>query len=58
MEPYRSAGRKWELPATEGLVERVLVLPTGTALSADDVERVADIVRLALTHGRGARHIT
>jgi dTDP-4-amino-4,6-dideoxygalactose transaminase len=52
MEPYRSAGRRWDLPVTERLADRVLVLPTGTSLDAGDVDRVAAIVRLALTHGR------
>ena len=52
MEPYRSAGRRWHLPVTERLADRVLALPTGTSLDSDDVDRVAAIVRLALTHGR------
>ena len=53
MEPYRTeqphAGAS--LPATDALVERVLQLPTGTALSGEDVDRVCEIVRLAFEHG-------
>ena len=50
MEPYQSqypsAGRR--LPETEALVKRVLVLPTGTAVSADDIAEVCDIIRIAV----------
>jgi dTDP-4-amino-4,6-dideoxygalactose transaminase len=49
MEPYRSyfphAGLL--LPETEGLCERVLILPTGTAVSAAMVEQICQIIRLA-----------
>jgi dTDP-4-amino-4,6-dideoxygalactose transaminase len=54
MEPYRSeqpqAGAS--LPETDSLVQRVLQLPTGTALSDADVDQVCEIVRLAFEHGR------
>jgi dTDP-4-amino-4,6-dideoxygalactose transaminase len=53
MEPYRTeqpqAGAS--LPETNALVERVLQLPTGTALSGEDVDRICQIVRLAFEHG-------
>lgn len=53
MEPYRSyfphAGLL--LPETERLCERVLVLPTGTAVSQDDIVTICDIIRLVLKHG-------
>jgi dTDP-4-amino-4,6-dideoxygalactose transaminase len=53
MEPYRTeqpqAGAS--LPATDALVERVLQLPTGTALSGEDVDGICEIVRLAFEHG-------
>ena len=53
MEPYRSlyphAGLL--LPATEGLVERVLSLPTGTAVAPKDIERICDLIRFAVAHG-------
>jgi len=50
MEPYRSyfphAGLL--LPETEGLCERVLILPTGTAVSTEMVEQICQIIRLAI----------
>ena len=52
MEPYRStlpqAGRL--LPVTEELVQRVLVLPTGTAVSADDITKICDIIRTVVSN--------
>ena len=50
MEPYRSyfpqAGLV--LPETERLTRRVLTLPTGTAVDAEIVGRVCDVIRLAV----------
>ena len=50
MEPYRSyyphAGLM--LPATEKLVAKVLILPTGTSVSEPEVEQVCRIIKLAL----------
>jgi dTDP-4-amino-4,6-dideoxygalactose transaminase len=50
MEPYRSyyphAGLM--LPATEKLVAKVLILPTGTSISEPEVEQVCRIIKLAL----------
>jgi dTDP-4-amino-4,6-dideoxygalactose transaminase len=53
MEPYRTEQPQAEasLPETNALVERVLQLPTGTALSGEDVDRICEIVRLAFDHG-------
>ena len=54
MEPYRSlfphAGLL--LPSTERVAGRVIVLPTGTSVSADDIDRVCDLVRFAIAHHR------
>lgn len=49
IEPYRTeqphvAGA---LPETEGLLERVLQLPTGTAVTESDIDGVCEIVRAA-----------
>jgi dTDP-4-amino-4,6-dideoxygalactose transaminase len=50
MEPYRSlyphAGLL--LPNTERLTERVLCLPTGTAVGAGEVSRVCQIIRMVI----------
>ncbi len=57
MEPYRSyfpnAGLL--LPETEKLSERVLVLPTGTAISPEDIRKICQIIRLVTENGREAR---
>ena len=54
MEPYRSyfphAGLL--LPETEQLVQRVLVLPTGTAVGPEEISTICGIIRLAVAHGR------
>jgi dTDP-4-amino-4,6-dideoxygalactose transaminase len=54
MEPYRSyfphAGLL--LPETERLVQRVLVLPTGTAVDPEAISTICGILRLAVAHGR------
>ena len=53
MEPYRSyfphAGLL--LPETERLVNRVLSLPTGTAVSRNEIAKICQIVRLGVKHG-------
>lgn len=54
MEPYRSyfphAGLL--LPVTERLVHSVLTLPTGTAVSEEDVKTICHIIEFALAHSR------
>jgi len=51
MEPYRSyfphAGLV--LPATERLVNRVLSLPTGTAVGSEEITGICQILRLAIS---------
>lgn len=57
VEPYRSRfpepGR--QLPVTELLSSRVLVLPTGTAVGQDEVSGICEIVKLVVTHGGEVR---
>jgi dTDP-4-amino-4,6-dideoxygalactose transaminase len=50
MEPYRTLFRDAaeRLPETERLVQRVLVLPTGTSMSTDAVTAVAGLVARAM----------
>jgi dTDP-4-amino-4,6-dideoxygalactose transaminase len=48
MEPYRTLSPDCVLPVTERLSERVLALPTGTAVGHRDVERVAAVIRAAV----------
>lgn len=57
MEPYRSiyphAGLL--LPHTEWLVQRTLVLPTGTAVSEADIGTICDAIRLVIANGQDVR---
>jgi dTDP-4-amino-4,6-dideoxygalactose transaminase len=49
-EPYRSHPRasSHALPVTDQVAERVLLLPTGTSVSTDDIAQVVAILRLAI----------
>ena len=53
MEPYRSyfphAGML--LPVTEALAQRVLVLPTGTAMGEAEVDKLCAIIRACIENG-------
>ncbi len=49
MEPYLSEVR---LPITEKLSSRVLSLPTGTAVSGDQISKVCEIIQFTLENGR------
>nr|UPI48957.1 dTDP-4-dehydro-6-deoxyglucose aminotransferase [Micromonospora sp.] len=54
LAPYRDQpGRHTPspLPRTEALGDRVLVMPTGTAVGTEDVDRVCDVLRLAVRAG-------
>lgn len=54
MEPYRSyfphAGLL--LPETERLADRVLALPTGTAVGQTEIQEVVNIIRLAIANSQ------
>nr|AGS49621.1 aminotransferase [uncultured bacterium esnapd12] len=50
MQPYRTEP-PLRLEHTERLSERVLALPTGPAVSSEDIRRVCDIIRFAATSG-------
>ncbi len=53
MEPYRTlypeAGER--LPSTRRLAASVLVLPTGTQIGEEDIERICAVIRFAMTRG-------
>ncbi len=54
-EPYvRDAVR---LPATEALAARVLVLPTGTSITEDDIATICAIIRLVVAHADELRQL-
>jgi dTDP-4-amino-4,6-dideoxygalactose transaminase len=52
MEPYRSLfpDARLLLPETEAVAGRVLVLPTGTAVTPADIEKICAIIRSAPEH--------
>ena len=52
MEPYRSSNpaARLMLPQTERLVQRVLLLPTGTAVGPEDIATICDVIRFAVSH--------
>lgn len=45
----RSARSPARLPVTERVAERILQLPTGTAVGSDDIAKTADIIRRAIS---------
>jgi dTDP-4-amino-4,6-dideoxygalactose transaminase len=51
MEPYRSKfpHARQLLVETEKVVHRVMSLPTGTAVSTNDIQEICAIIRLAVT---------
>jgi dTDP-4-amino-4,6-dideoxygalactose transaminase len=54
MEPYRSSFPFAGLvvPETEKLVQRVLVLPTGTAVGPAEIGQICQMIRLVVAHGQ------
>jgi dTDP-4-amino-4,6-dideoxygalactose transaminase len=52
MEPYASTMLNLgsRLPVTERLARRVLVLPTGTAVDAEQIEIICGILQFAVLH--------
>ena len=54
MEPYLSyfPHSGLLLPETEKLTERILSLPTGTAISPDEISQICQIIRLVVVHGQ------
>lgn len=57
MEPYRSAppAGGWLLPETEKLSNRVLTLPTGTAVGFAEIAVVSEIIQFALKNAEAIR---
>lgn len=59
MEPYRSYIPYWGqlVPVTENLVQRCLALPTGQAVSEQDVRVLCSIIQLALREGASLKEL-
>jgi dTDP-4-amino-4,6-dideoxygalactose transaminase len=54
MEPYKSyfPHTKLLVPETEKIIQRVLVLPTGDSITAGDIQKICQIIRLSTIHGK------
>jgi dTDP-4-amino-4,6-dideoxygalactose transaminase len=50
MEPYRSSDPDVRLPATDRVAKRVLIMPTGGAVTPDDISLICKLVSLAARH--------
>jgi dTDP-4-amino-4,6-dideoxygalactose transaminase len=58
MEPYRSQRVRdggWHLPETDRLATRVVCLPTGETVGADEISTICGIIRLAVREGAALR---
>ena len=59
MEPYSSffphAGLL--LPNTDKVLSRVIVLPTGTAVTHDDIDVICALMRYIVSHGKKIREM-
>ena len=59
MEPYRSyfPHTGLLLPETEKLTEKILILPTGTAISTADITMICGIIRLGIDQGEPIQYM-
>lgn len=59
MEPYASffPNAKLLLPATEILTQKVLSLPTGTAVSCTDIQTICQIIRFSISKSKNIREL-
>jgi dTDP-4-amino-4,6-dideoxygalactose transaminase len=57
MEPYRTLypDAAARLPHTEAITDRLVILPTGTGVSAENVACICDIIAFALARGSSVR---
>jgi dTDP-4-amino-4,6-dideoxygalactose transaminase len=59
MQPYasRDPALSRRLPITDKVLERVLVLPTGSAIGPDEIEIIGGLIRRALESAEKLRHV-
>lgn len=59
MQPYASLypDAAARLPVTESLVQQVLLLPTGTTMSTQDISKLCHIINFAVSHGDEIRQL-
>ncbi len=60
MEPYRSFFQNinLQLPETEKLTQKVMSLPTGTAVTEEDVSKICQIIRIYVKESRETKRLT
>lgn len=51
MEPYRSDDPNAMLPVTDQVAERVVALPTGTAVDSEQIAAICEVVRFIVSNG-------
>ena len=51
MEPYRSDDPDAVLPVTDEVAERVVALPTGTAVDSEQIAAICEVVRFIVSNG-------
>jgi dTDP-4-amino-4,6-dideoxygalactose transaminase len=57
MEPYRSNSPELQLPETDRLAGRVLCLPTGTAVTENDVKIICQVLKLVIESAGDVRQL-
>lgn len=59
MEPYRSyfPNAKLLLPETEKLTQKVMSLPTGTAMTEESVKKICEIIKLCVKESSGIKSL-
>lgn len=59
MQPYDSLypDAAARLPVTENLVQQVLLLPTGTTISPQDISKICQIIKFAVSHGKEIKQL-
>lgn len=59
MEPYNSVFPlvATRLPVTESVVQKALLLPTGTAVSSQDISQICQIIKFAVSRGEEIKQL-
>ncbi|MCK5344329.1 MAG: DegT/DnrJ/EryC1/StrS family aminotransferase, partial [Candidatus Heimdallarchaeota archaeon] len=58
MEPYKSMPgyKKISLPVTDSIARQVVCLPSGTAISIQDVIQICEVIRYVCNNGSEIQH--
>jgi len=55
MEAFRALAPELQLPSTEGVAERVMLLPTGTSIGGEEIEAICSLLDCAVTNASTVR---